>query len=268
MCNGCKCCGGRPADPGPGHLVLVCEGEPDIVVAAGGALVVARNGGLNPLGNPQFTTATPLVSGTTMLFRSVAVFRNDRTGQFAAPSIVATTHDAPGRVAVGDLDGDGRADVVVPHAKDKGVSVFFAKQDASATLDSPSFRAVDFSPVSIHLADVTGDGNPDVVMSGYEFEPATGTNRVSVLFEENVADIVTRFGAFGVGTKLSISTLTGLGPSAFKSDVVVADVNGDGTPEFVVANYFDAAATVVYVDVVKPGGGNILTLNGSGVKPR
>ena len=70
--------------------------------------------------------------------------------------------------------------------------------------------------MSVAVADVNGDGKPDLVVANY------GSNTVSVLLGN------------GNGTFQAQQTFaTGTIPYS----VAVADVNGDGKPDLVVANY-------------------------------
>ena len=77
---------------------------------------------------------------------------------------------------------------------------------------SPSARA----PSSVAVADVNGDGKPDLVVANY------GSNTVSVLLGN------------GDGTFQAPAHLRRRRPIPLS--VAVADVNGDGKPDLVVAN--------------------------------
>lgn len=70
--------------------------------------------------------------------------------------------------AVGDLTGDGRPDVVVPRADDQpqaAVEVFVDRPDG--TFGTPTIRPTADSPGSVEIADVTGDGRKDLLVSHF-----------------------------------------------------------------------------------------------------
>jgi hypothetical protein len=137
----------------------------------------------------------------------------------------------PRAVAVADVNGDGKPDLVVAQGYlnpssgklyDVGVSVLLGRGDG--TFAPPQTIALAFNPYSVAVADVNGDGRPDIVVTEGTFNPTTGNwdnNGVSVLLGR------------GDGTFRHPQTF------ALKSHVVavaVADVNGDGKPDLVVAN--------------------------------
>jgi hypothetical protein len=88
--------------------------------------------------------------------------------------------------------------------------------------------AVNFSvgsgPNSVAVADVNGDGGPDLVTANF------GSNSVSVLL------------GYGDGTfQSAVNYVVGSVPAS----VAVADLNGDGRPDLVVANYHSNSVSVL-----------------------
>ena len=74
----------------------------------------------------------------------------------------------PHSVAIGDLDRDGKSDLVVANNSAGTVSVF-RNTSASGSIDASSFVAkVDFSigtnPKSVAIGDLDGDGKPDLAV--------------------------------------------------------------------------------------------------------
>jgi hypothetical protein len=124
------------------------------------------------------------------------------------------------RVVVGDLNRDGRPDLVV--ASPAGtISILLAS--GPGTFGAPTTFAL-ASPRALALEDVNRDGILDLVV-------AAGDG-VSVLLGN---------GAGGFGARLDIPT--GIGTTA----VAIADLNGDGRPDIVVANG-DSTLTVLLGD--------------------
>src|SRR6056297_3014090 len=108
-------------------------------------------------------------------------------------------------VAIGDLDGDGLADVVT--ANDATDRVAVLRQLAGGTLDTAVLWATGDEPVSLALADLDGDTDLDVV-TGDQTSGAW-----SVLWND---------GAGGLAERDSIPS----GPAV--NEVRVADLDGDG----------------------------------------
>jgi hypothetical protein len=129
-------------------------------------------------------------------------------------------------LAVGDVNGDGWADVVVT-AADVGV----LRQNAGGTLDPVVHYAIagkdPLAPVNgVAVGDVTGDGREDVVLSYGANAPGA---RVAVFAQD---------GAGALGASVSYPSVDAPGP------VEVADVDQDGRRDVVVAHAGFATLTV------------------------
>jgi hypothetical protein len=118
------------------------------------------------------------------------------------------------RVAAGDLDGDGRADIaaVAVTADGPTLKIF---DGATGALLRTLFPFAQATPDSLRVAigDVTGDGKPDLVVSG---DTPSGP-RIEVL---------TALGA-------PVEALPGVG---YDETVAIGDVTGDGKPDVVVSD--------------------------------
>src|ERR1039458_7346881 len=112
-------------------------------------------------------------------------------------------------VAVGDFNGDGKADFVVANS---GVSVWLGNGDG--TFRAPVNSAGGASPIALATGDFNGDGLPDVA---------------AVYVNGGVAILLGN----GDGTfQAAVNYAAGSGPAA----VAVADFNGDGAADLAVAN--------------------------------
>ncbi len=130
----------------------------------------------------------------------------------------------PASVAVGDANGDGHADLLLIDSTGtvyppsgtgvpgtSGVVVLYG--DGTGGFPTDGFYATDAGPVAATVADVTGDGHPDLIVA-----VAGGV------------DVLQGDGAGGFGAPAFLPT----GETALS--VQVADVNGDGAPDIVLAN--------------------------------
>ena len=122
----------------------------------------------------------------------VGVFRNTSTSGTINASTFATrvdytTGDGPQKIAAGDLDGDGRSELVVENQAGSTVSVF-KNNSVSGTINASSFAAkVDFTtgsaPAGVALGDLDGDGRPELAVAN------NGSNSLSVF--RNQSDLET-----------------------------------------------------------------------------
>jgi outer membrane protein assembly factor BamB len=148
----------------------------------------------------------------------VAVHQGQDAGAFADFVVSDTTIEVvPSRLALGDLDGDGRLDLVVVSEADHRVRVL--RGDGTMDFDNASVLA-DLSlgtraPAAAATGDFDHDGDLDLAVA------ARAANRVEVFLND------------GGGVLTAGPTATvGNGPG----DVSAGDVNGDGRPDLVTAN--------------------------------
>jgi len=162
---------------------------------------------------------------------SVSVFRNtSSSGSITSGSFAAEVHfntgPTPNSVAIGDIDGDGKPDLVVVNSGSNRVSVF-RNTSSSGSITSGSFAAkVDFttgtSPYDVAIGDIDGDGKPDLAVVN------DGSNTVSVFRNTSSSGSITS-GSFAA----KVDFTTGSNPD----HAAIGDIDGDGKPDLAVTNY-------------------------------
>ena len=146
-----------------------------------------------------------------------------------APSFVAAGEYAnyyPRSVAVGDVNCDGRPELVVAAAPLESGRVWVYANMAGGNFQPSGDYATAGSSFSGAIADLNGDGKPDVVTANSRFE--TGT--VSVLLNRGDGSL-----------QSSVDYATDQGTHS----VAVADLTGDGTPDLATANSIASTVSVL-----------------------
>ncbi len=169
---------------------------------------------------------------------SVSVYRNTSSpGSFNSGSLATkvdfTTGSTPYDVEIGDLDKDGKPDLVVANAGAASISVY-RNTSTPGVINSGSFAArVDFStggnPYDVELCDMDGDGLMDILVA---------SNTIGVSIHRNISTPGTiNAGSFGA----RVDFVTANGP--YK--VAIGDLDGDQKPDLAVACYFGQAISVL-----------------------
>ena len=130
-------------------------------------------------------------------------------------------------MVVADVNGDGKPDLLVANqCADRGctngtVGVLLGNGDGTFQT-AVTYGSGGYGALSVAVADVNGDGKPDVVVANVCSNAYCETNgTVGVLLGN------------GDGT---FQTAVTYGSGGYAHSVAVADVNGDGKPDLLVAN--------------------------------
>lgn len=169
-----------------------------------------------------------VVTGNNGPTSAVIVFLGTGTGTFGAPATYSSGGSYADSVVIGDVNGDGFPDLVVSNMgtnefdSEGEVSVLLGNGDG--TFQPPlAYDSGGSDAESVALADVNGDGRPDLVVANQCVSQCGPTNGVvAVLLNDG---------------KGSFQSPVAYSSGALEADyVATGDVNGDGHIDIVVAN--------------------------------
>lgn len=278
------------------------DGRPDLAVVVDNTLKVFTNDGVVG-GNLQFTESPPAGLSTTGISTVLYCAVGDITGEGKPEIIISGTGDdgmagsrtrvawllnnyqfqlgasnyalpdedtGAGRLGVGDVSGDGWADVVMADTENNELVLFYNRGNGSLAGDdevnvdlrpdrAPTGYALGGLPAeSLVVGDVTGDGRADAVITAHYFGAtgaedgpnATRDHQFWQLFEGRPPQSLNGLNAnnlYLVGEKGPIVASS----TPFKSHVILQDLTDDRFPEIVLTSRFQTGSTAGGVEVVR-----------------
>jgi hypothetical protein len=160
---------------------------------------------------------------------NVIVLKHGATAGTFMPPLNLPTGVVVTSVQIGDLNGDGLPDIVAATYDDNGNNgaVYVFLQNKDGTFASPVIFPAGAQPQSVKIADVNGDGRPDLIVANMgPGSDGTGLAGVSVLLQAGAPN--------PPGNFLAPVTYPTAGSSI---DVAVGPLGGAGQPpDLVVAN--------------------------------
>lgn len=160
----------------------------------------------------------------------VSVLRNLSslgTVNFAA-SVNFTTGNNPHAVAIGDLDGDGKADMTVTNTGDNDISVLRnLSTPGSLVFAGKVDFPTDIYPYSIGIGDLDGDGMTDLAIAN------ASSSTVSLLRNTSTPGLIS------LNPKVDVAT----NPDPYS--IAVGDSDGDGLPDLAVVSYTGSTVSIM-----------------------
>jgi hypothetical protein len=161
---------------------------------------------------------------------TVSVLLGDGAGRFeAAPTAPFNVGPGPNAVALGDVNGDGKLDLVTANVGGNTVTVLLGDGAGGFAAAAGSPFAVGGAPPDLALGDFNGDGKLDIVTAN------SGGNTVSLLLGNGSGGF-----AAATGSPFSVGSTPGR--------VALGDLNGDGKLDLVATGSGDNTVTVLLGD--------------------
>jgi hypothetical protein len=158
---------------------------------------------------------------TTCVDGSVGVLFGNGDGTFQPAKTYDTKYDVDW-VSVADVNRDGKLDLLVTSGGNNRLGVLLGNGDGTFQA-AVIYSSGGIAPYGVAAADVNGDGNPDLLVANMcNIGCTSGSANVLLGNGDGTFRAAMGYDSGGTGAR----------------SVAVADVNGDGKPDLLVANFF------------------------------
>jgi hypothetical protein len=195
----------------PTTTFVLQPNSPSTGVGSGPSSVAIAD--VNGDGKPDALTAN--FSSNTL-----GVLLGNGAGGFTLQATLSTgTGSGPYSVAIADVNGDGKLDALTANRNSSTLGVLLGNGAGGFTLRATPSTGANSYPLSVAIADVNGDGKLDALTANEV------SSTLSVLLGNGAGGFTLQANAPSTGT------------NSRPSGVAIADVNGDGKPDALTANY-------------------------------
>lgn len=170
-------------------------------------------GDVNADGRPDIVTANSRT-------HTAGVLLGQAGGTFGPVTAYSTgAFGSPFGVALGDVNRDGRLDIVAANYSTSTVGVLLGQASGTFATVASYPTGASSGPFRLALGDVNADGRPDIITANFT------SSSVGVLLGQ-------------AGGTFAAVVLYPNGMISHPGSVALGDVNGDGRPDIVTADYF------------------------------
>ncbi|WP_177181218.1 FG-GAP-like repeat-containing protein [Parapedobacter koreensis] len=206
--------------------MLLYDLKPKVDFATGRNPVNVAIADLDGDGKPEMV-ALNKDDNTVSVYRNISSAGTISVGSFAAKVDYATL-SGPRAVAIGDLDGDGKPDLIITNDADGAVSILRNKTQPGGITASSFADQVDFtasaSPADVAVGDLDGDGKLDFAV--------VNTFNNSIFLYHNIISVPGAITQSSFEPPVVINLALGTVPVS----IAIGDLDGDGKPELVITN--------------------------------
>jgi hypothetical protein len=185
-------------------------------------------GDLNGDGLVDLAVVVGAPGGVAVLFQD-----KENPGKFL-PAVNMNIGAAGGSVAIADLNGDGRADMVVAASHLNSIVVLIQDPLHAGTFLPAVTYGAGLQPISVIAADLDGDGLSDLVVANMGSQEGGFGAAISVLLQDPA-----QRGVFFPARNYTV-------PNGARA-VAAGDLNGDGRPDLVVVSQPAATSSTVSI---------------------